>query len=214
MEVKLNKYIRFIYIALWGYIIVFFCTFCTESKKTYTITGKAPDLKDNTVLYLVPIENATKETADSTYIVNGTFEFKGEIEKEEVKIIRTKSHLSFRFQPVLVVIEPGEIKVVLDSVSIAGNTLQNELLQTWKNVKQDFDKDIEMQKKQLRNSEETFKQEIRERIGALSEKYATYNYEFIKQHQHTTVGQFVYKMVGNSLTEEQKESLKLIEKEQ
>ena len=41
-------------------------------------------------------------------------------------------HYRMGLQPILVVGEPGEVKVVIDSVSSAGGTPQNDSLQQWK----------------------------------------------------------------------------------
>ena len=41
-------------------------------------------------------------------------------------------HYRLGFQPLLVVVEPGEVKVVVDSISSASGTPQNDSLQVWK----------------------------------------------------------------------------------
>ena len=64
---------------------------CTQEKE-YVIYGTVsnPDLEGAQV-FLVPLENAVKETIDSVYIHNQVFEFRGTEEKmAEIRIERFK----------------------------------------------------------------------------------------------------------------------------
>ena len=82
-------------------------------------------------VYLVPVTGpATAETVDSVEIKDCKFEFSTDL-MQMYKIV-----LGYRYrmgiQPLLVVGEPGEVKVVIDSVSHAGGTPQNDSLEQWK----------------------------------------------------------------------------------
>jgi hypothetical protein len=67
-------------------------------------------------------------------ITNGMFSFEKDFSKDTIQMyqILMDYHYRMGLQPILVVGEPGEVKVVIDSVSSAGGTPQNDSLQQWK----------------------------------------------------------------------------------
>lgn len=102
-------------------------------EKGYVIYGTVsnPDLEGAQV-FLVPLENATKETIDSVYIHNQMFEFRGTEEKMvDIRIERLKRYGN---ENLLVVTEPGETFVTIGQVSSGRGTPQNDSLQVWKNL--------------------------------------------------------------------------------
>jgi len=61
-----------------------------QPKSQFSIYGNLPDSSyDGEYIYLVPMENATKDKVDSVQIKNGTFCFSGTIKTPEVFILRT-----------------------------------------------------------------------------------------------------------------------------
>ena len=76
---------------------------------------------------------------DSAFIKDGKFEIRGHRGKF---LARVTIEINERFgtQDLLVVTEPGVINVVIDSVSSGSGTPQNDLLQTWKELKEDHDR--------------------------------------------------------------------------
>lgn len=111
-------------------------TSCSQEKE-YVIYGTVsnPDLEDAQV-FLVPLENATKETIDSVSIHNQIFEFRGTEEKmAEIRIERFKR---LGNENLLVVTEPGETFVTIGQVSSGRGTPQNDTLQVWKNLTKDY----------------------------------------------------------------------------
>lgn len=110
---------------------------CSQEKE-YVIYGSVsnPDLEGAQV-FLVPLENAVKETIDSVYIQNQMFEFRGTEEKmAEIRVERLKR---LGNENLLVVTEPGETFVTIGQVSSGRGTPQNDSLQVWKNLtKQHF----------------------------------------------------------------------------
>ncbi|MCC8094255.1 MAG: DUF4369 domain-containing protein [Tannerellaceae bacterium] len=100
------------------------------------IQGSVPSNKyDGAVIYLVPFENPSKETVDSTYIENGSFTFSAPVNSPEIRVLRMRSLLRFYMQGLLLVAEPGKLLVHMDSISSASGTKQNDLLQQWKEKK-------------------------------------------------------------------------------
>lgn len=109
---------------------------CSQ-EKGYVIYGTVsnPDLEGAQV-FLVPLENAVKETIDSVYIHNQVFEFRGTEEKmAEIRIERFKRYGN---ENLLVVTEPGETYVTIGQVSSGRGTPQNDTLQVWKNLTKEY----------------------------------------------------------------------------
>ena len=82
-------------------------------------------------IFLVPFTGPkTAETVDSMEIKDGKFHF----ETDSMQMYKLLIDLRFRvgIQPLLVIGEPGEVKVVIDSVSHAVGTPQNDSLEKWK----------------------------------------------------------------------------------
>lgn len=105
---------------------------CSQDKG-YVIYGTVsnPDLEGAQV-FLVPLENATKETIDSVYIHNQMFEFRGT--EEKIADIRIERYKRYGNENLLVVTEPGETFVTIGQVSSGRGTPQNDSLQVWKNL--------------------------------------------------------------------------------
>lgn len=105
---------------------------CSQ-EKGYVIYGTVsnPELEGAQV-FLVPLENAVKETIDSVVIHNQMFEFRGTEEKmADIRIERFKRYGN---ENLLVVTEPGETFVTIGQVSSSRGTPQNDSLQVWKNL--------------------------------------------------------------------------------
>ena len=82
-------------------------------------------------IFIVPLYGKkTAEYVDSMEITNGKFHFT----KDSMQMykILLDYHYRMGIQPLLVVGEPGTIKVVIDSVSHASGTPQNDSLEKWK----------------------------------------------------------------------------------
>ena len=82
-------------------------------------------------IFLVPNTGpATMETVDSMEITNGKFHF--EPDSMQMYKILVDYHYRMGLQPLLVVGEPGIVNVIIDSISHATGTPQNDSLEKWK----------------------------------------------------------------------------------
>ena len=82
-------------------------------------------------IFLVPFKGpATAETVDSMEITGGKFHF--EPDSVQMYKILLDYHYRFGLQPLIVVGEPGVVKVTIDTVSHATGTPQNDSLEQWK----------------------------------------------------------------------------------
>lgn len=124
---------------------------CSQDKG-YVIYGTVsnPDLEGAQV-FLVPLENATKETIDSVYIHNQMFEFRGA--EEKIADIRIERFKRFGNENLLVITEPGETFVTIGQVSSGRGTPQNDSLQVWKNLTKQYNMQVSSLRSQGRKEE-------------------------------------------------------------
>ena len=82
-------------------------------------------------IFLVPFKGPkTAEYVDSMEIKDGKFHF--ETDTMQMYTILLDYHYRMGVQPLLVIGEPGDLKVMIDSVSHAMGTPQNDSLEKWK----------------------------------------------------------------------------------
>jgi hypothetical protein len=88
-------------------------------------------------IFLVPLKGpATAETVDSMEVKDGKFEFMPD--SPQIYKILMDYHYRYATQTLLVIAEPGDISVVIDTVSHASGTKQNDSLEAWKTVTETF----------------------------------------------------------------------------
>ncbi len=116
---------------------------CGKDNDEYIIKGSTTQSRLNGQrVFLVPYGSPTIEDSigvDSTVIENGRFEFRGR-KGEFLARITMDKRVRYGTQDLLIVTEPGEITVVIDSTSSGHGTPQNEALQSWKELKEDRDR--------------------------------------------------------------------------
>jgi hypothetical protein len=94
-------------------------------------------------IFLVPLFGPqTAEYVDSVVIENGKFEFTTDSAKM-FKIL-VDYHYRMGIQQLLVVGEPGDVEVRIDSVSSAHGARQNDSLQAWKELTEQYAHDRDM----------------------------------------------------------------------
>ncbi|MCD7915927.1 MAG: DUF4369 domain-containing protein [Tannerellaceae bacterium] len=166
-----------------GKVVLFLliCMFisCSNSSDLYEIKGIiANGQLENEVIYLVSLNEPTK--VDSMYVKNEAFSFNGKITTSDIKVIRTRIALRLYVQELLIVPEPGCINVILDSISSASGTKQNNLLQHWK--KEDTYKRIWNFQTGIQGRKKTEQEIIKQNIQAIQAEFRDYNFDFIKNN--------------------------------
>ena len=153
---------------------------CSQ-EKGYVIYGTVsnPDLEGAQV-FLVPLENAVKETIDSVVIHNQMFEFRGTEEKmADIRIERFKRYGN---ENLLVVTEPGETFVTIGQISSGRGTPQNDSLQVWKNLTMQY----------FQQSGDLRKQGMKAEADALREAYVARTRQMASNvDKGTTLGAFL-----------------------
>lgn len=155
---------------------------CAEQEKGYVIYGTVsnPELEGAQV-FLVPLENATKETIDSVYISNQMFEFRGT--EEKIADIRIERYKRYGNENLLVVTEPGETFVTIGQVSSSRGTPQNDSLQVWKNLTMQYNQQVSSLRRQGRKEE----------AAALRESYIDRTRRMASDFgKNSTLGAFLY----------------------
>lgn len=116
---------------------------CGGGREKYVIKGyTSQERLEGQKVFLVPFGSPGMEEkygVDSTIIKDGKFEFIGD---NGPFFARITIDLKVRYgtQDLLMVAEPGEIQVVIDTVSSGRGTPQNDALQMWKELKEDRDR--------------------------------------------------------------------------
>lgn len=99
----------------------------------------AEDKRDSCYVFLVPQGPHEASEVDSTLILNGSFEFT--VEEERMAIVRVTKYRRLGLQDLLVVTEPGTVRVELSGSSNGGGTEQNDSLQVWKTLTEQYNLD-------------------------------------------------------------------------
>ena len=111
-------------------MMVFSCQSAGDGKCHITGEVKGEQYEGKRI-FLVPMYGPkTAEYVDSMEITNGQFHF--EPDSAQMYKILLDYHYRFGLQPLLIVGEPGTIEVIIDSISHATGTPQNDSLEKWK----------------------------------------------------------------------------------
>lgn len=108
---------------------------------------------DGKRIFLVPMTGPQDAAhVDSVVIKDGKFEFTADT--AEMKVIRVDYHYREGAQDLLVVSEPGDVKVTIGSNSVSSGTPQNDSLQVWKDQLMTFNqayRQLRMQASEAKN---------------------------------------------------------------
>jgi len=164
---------------------------------------------DGEYIYLVPLENSSIKRTDSTLIANGIFQFKGSAEAPEIYIVRARPLLRLTLQELLVVKEPGVLKLNIGNNSSTGGTALNDSLQKWKEKKMMSDSLYYQLLGQYKAVDKTLQSQIKQKADSLNTATLDFNYLFVRNNIDNVVGKFVNKVMGNSFSPGQQKNLNL-----
>jgi hypothetical protein len=122
-----------------AFIALLLTTSCNH-KETFKVEGKVPDDKfSGSKIYFVALDGPITKNVDSTIINNGLFSFDTEADSLCVKILRVPARFPDIIEDLVVVTEPGILKVVMSVKSHGEGTRLNSILQKWKGEKRAYD---------------------------------------------------------------------------
>ena len=132
-------------------------------------------------IFLVPFSGpATAETVDSMEITNGKFHFEPD---------------SMQMYPLIVVGEPGNITVTIDSVSHATGTPQNDSLEQWKVQTEIHNRQYGLMRKNVvdlsKRGDTLQASYIKQRADSFHLVYKHYTRQLAKNMEGTTLGNFL-----------------------
>lgn len=136
-------------VRLIGYIALGVSLACCNGK--YEIAGETSLLPDGTLLFLQKLNQEHFEVIDSTIVKEGRFAFHGRQEEPAIAILVPLNDRASAIPPLLLTLQPGTIRVTLDSVSQIGGTPLNDRLQAYENQRQSFDRRMQTIARQYLN---------------------------------------------------------------
>lgn len=169
-----------------------------KNSKECRIHGIVADEKfEGKRIFLIPFYGPkTAETVDSMEIKDGKFEFT----TDSAKLYKILIDLRFRrgIQPLLVIGEPGDVKVIIDSVSHAVGTPQNDSLEKWKVRTEMHNRELGKMRKyvmDLKKSGDSVQAKyIAQRADSFHLVYKNYTRRMAKNMEGQTLGDFLKDM--------------------
>lgn len=171
---------------------------CTSTSKTEDglchIQGTTNERFEGKKIFLLPAEGpATMETVDSVVVTNGKFAFQSE--PGEMKIIRIDYRYRTGVEDLLVVMEPGNLEVIIDSISSGKGTPQNDTLQAWKERTMQHYRSLAPYRIQAREAEKagdrTTVDALRQKIESLEKAYKKYSRDLTDRLKEGTLYEFL-----------------------
>lgn len=146
---------------------------------------------DGKKIFLVPMFGLQDAAhVDSVVIKDGKFEFVADT--TEMKVIRVDYHYRDGVQDLLVVSEPGDIKVTVGANSISGGTPQNDSLQVWKDQIMKFNSAYNQLRMQAR--QEGSDQLLMTKGKEIQNQLKEYNISFLKRQPAGVFKDFLQNM--------------------
>ena len=145
-------------------------------------------------IFIVPLYGKkTAEYVDSMEITDGKFHFTKDT-MQMYKIL-LDYHYRMGIQPLLVVGEPGTIKVVIDSVSHAMGTPQNDSLEKWKGRTEMHNRELAKMNKFIANLKQAGDSAqanyIKQRADSFHLVYKNFTRRMAKNLEGSTLGDFM-----------------------
>ena len=147
-------------------------------------------------IFLVPMTRpATMETVDSMVVENGKFEFTADT--CDLRVIRIDYHYRLGVQDLLVVTEPGDLVVNIDSISSCKGTPQNDSLQAWKERTERFNMECSPFMIEGRNAEKagdkTTAESMKAKLDSMRRDYRRASNALGESMKGTSFGDFLLK---------------------
>ena len=147
-------------------------------------------------IFLVPMTRpATIETVDSMVVADGKFEFTADT--CDLRVIRVDYHFRIGVQDLLVVTEPGDLVVNIDSISSCKGTPQNDSLQAWKERTERFNMECQPFMIDGRNAEKkgdiTTAEAMKAKLESMRRDYRRASNALGESMKGTSLGDFLLK---------------------
>lgn len=135
----MKKSFRFLYGGL-AIVMMVVLSGCHSAPRCH-ITGSVNASLEGKKIYLVPLLGLqNKDHVDSTFIHNHHFSF--DKDRTVLAVVRVDYHYRYGLEDMLVITEPGQVRLTIGPVSSCGGTPQNDSLQVWKEEVMRFRRNI------------------------------------------------------------------------
>jgi len=190
------KKILLCFMAMAGAIMLFSCQQANDGK-CHIIGSVNGEQYEGKRIFLVPFSGpATAETVDSMEITNGKFHF--EPDSVQMYKILLDYHYRIGLQPLIVVGEPGNITVTIDSVSHATGTPQNDSLEQWKVQTEIHNRQYGLMRKNVadltKRGDTLQANYIKQRADSFHLVYKNYTRQMAKNLEGSVLGDFLKDM--------------------
>jgi hypothetical protein len=188
-------------------VFLFFLAASCSKAPSFSIQGTVPDSNfEGSKVYLVALDAPVTRNVDSTTVLNGTFRFTVPADSFDVRILRIPARFPAIVEDLVVVCEPGEAVVVLDSISSGGGTRLNNILQQWKEDKNKHDSLQWVVAGQIRsagNDQERI-DSLKAELQRISRSMLSENISLLNGNLFNGVGLLIYKVYIDALPAEAK----------
>lgn len=193
------KNIMIVVLAVFAFMVVA----CQSEKKEgglCRIEGQMPSDKwDGKYMFLVPMKNTDSIGVDSVLVEGDKFVIET-TKTNLMSVIRMDFHFRYGLQDLLVVTEPGTVKVKIGEESSGGGTPQNEALQQWKIRTQVHNAQYSTFNKASRNagSDSVQYKIMKEKADSVHREYKNYTRKLAEDLKEGTLHDFLGSMFPTS----------------
>ena len=142
-------------------------------------------------IYLEPFVG-TSGTRDSAIVHDGRFRFDGEVEEDEVCILRMRPMMRLFIQELIFIKEPGHVRTLLSKASSVKGTPQNDSLQNWNVYKAKVDEQFQHLSKKMKKAEGDEYTRLTQQYDSLKLAFDEYN-EGVVMRNDNAFGDYIDK---------------------
>lgn len=191
---------------------------CSD-KNSYNITGTFKNKNlDSVEVYLAKLNDAQNDFVkiDTTKIINGKFSFKGNVsDTASVRFIMINGNTEDLQNPVLFVMEPGNINIVWDTLASVSGTKLNDEYQAYINKRRPIEKKMvqlieEYQKTMVQKNGQITPAELQSfeaRQEPIRKEMSETSFDYVKSMMNTPIGEFMFLSICQSLEDDQMKEL-------
>ncbi|MBK5720397.1 AhpC/TSA family protein [Dysgonomonas sp. Marseille-P4677] len=183
-------------IILFLSVVAMLVTSCVE-KEAFTIKGTLPNTEyDGKQVYLKVLGENWKDliAIDTVTVTNGSFEFKGLAKGGSIiHFIELAEPTDKVKRPVLLVVEPGQIEVSMDSISTVKGTASNDSYQAFNDKLGAIDSEMKaLYKKAQEDTTKTLRAELEKQFEEKDAQKAAANFDFVKANAQNQLGAYFF----------------------
>jgi peroxiredoxin len=190
-------------------ILVLLLPFMAAAQKSFTLTGKLPELKVPAKVYLATVQSGAFRDVDSTDVVDGYFKFTGSVSEPRQAVLRVKRsntpESNYRADQIGLFIENSKISITAtDSIKkavVAGSKTDNESRALEAEIRPLTDKIIRLNNlygKKSKDGAYNYPIEVRQKAGdtvqALVAEIKNKRLQFVESHLTSFMGLYTYNL--------------------